>query len=390
MSEKKPENKHFTPKDFSEVTAQANLVSEVMKVMEPQIESLFSSETVSKISKVYLVGCGDSYFAAYAARLAFDKYSGIQTEPVESLEFSRYIVDYMPENSLVIPISNSGQVARTVESSFLAQKNRAITIPLTGNSSGPLAKSAKNCLLQVISSMEENVGPNDVTALGLGNFSASLTSLYLLALHLGVMNNKIDGKQKDELKHEMCRSIAIIAETAEKNSKNAMTLAAKLWNISDFVILGGGPGYAVNMFTAAKLLEQPQLRGIVQELEEWAHLEYFLVRPNTSVTIVICPPGNCHDRAVEQIRGAKDMGSLVIAICDSDDKEILDLVDYSLPVNGKIAEEFSPLTYIVPGQLFATALHKIVGRKPHIPPYTQELMREINYRQIWQGCLRHE
>ena len=51
----------------------------------------------------------------------------------------------------------------------------------------------------------------------------------------------------------------------------------------------------------------------------------------------------------------------------------------------ELPEEFSPLTYIVPGQLFATALHRIVGRRPFIPPYTEERMEEINYRQIWQG-----
>ena len=79
------------------------------------------------------------------------------------------------------------------------------------------------------------------------------------------------------------------------------------------------------------------------------------------------------------------MGATVIVVCDSEDEEVKGLAHWVLPVFGTLREEFSPLTYIVPGQLFATSLHRIVGRRPFIPPYTEEKMEEINYRQIWQG-----
>ncbi len=117
--------------------------------------------------------------------LAFEKYCGIQTEPIEALEFSRYKVDYLPAGSLVISISNSGQVKRTVETVRRAKKRGAYTVAITGNESGPLAMEADAVLIQSVPEMLENVGPNNVVALGLGNFTASLLTLYLSALQLG-------------------------------------------------------------------------------------------------------------------------------------------------------------------------------------------------------------
>ena len=50
-------------------------------------------------SRVYLVGCGDSHYAGLATRFAFERWSGIPTEALESLEFSRYAVHSAPPDA---------------------------------------------------------------------------------------------------------------------------------------------------------------------------------------------------------------------------------------------------------------------------------------------------
>jgi hypothetical protein len=59
-----------------------------------------------------------------------------------------------------------------------------------------------------------------------------------------------------------------------------------------------------------------------------------------------------------------------------------------MPILGQIPEEFTPLVYIVPNQLFATALHQVKGRPPLIPPYDQKRMMEVNFRQIFHSKMR--
>ena len=51
--------------------------------------------------RIYLTGCGDSHFAGIGARLAFERWSGIPTQAVESLELSRYELELAPAGSWV-------------------------------------------------------------------------------------------------------------------------------------------------------------------------------------------------------------------------------------------------------------------------------------------------
>src|SRR5260221_12774877 len=97
-------------------------------------------------SRVYLVGCGDSHYAGLATRLAFERWSGIPTEALESLEFSRYAVDFAPPGSWVICVSNSGRVARTVECALYAQQHGLYPIAITYHSESNLAKASSAVL----------------------------------------------------------------------------------------------------------------------------------------------------------------------------------------------------------------------------------------------------
>ncbi|HZQ09632.1 MAG TPA: SIS domain-containing protein [Anaerolineae bacterium] len=367
------------------ISLQARLVHEVIRRLEPQVEQVITPELAGQLEKIYLTGCGDSHYAGVAARLAFDKYSGVQTEPLESLEFSRYVVDYAPNNSLVIGISNSGQVSRSIETLVLARKRKLHTIAITGYSDGPLARAAAASLIQSVPDMAEDWGPYSMGSLGLGNFIASLLTLYLSALRIGELRGKVSSAQVAALKRELVGAADIIARTAEADAKTARELAIAFWHLHTFYILGGGPNYATAMFGAAKLFEQPHQNGVAQELEEWAHEQYFLTRPNVAPIFILAPPGNSRDRAMEQMRGARDMGGTVVAICDAEDTEVLQLAQYALPIYGTLREEFSPLAYIVPTELFATNLHQVKGRPPLIPPFGQEQLMQVNYRQIFHS-----
>ena len=284
-----------TPYDYEEVNKQAQLVPLVLSRLDPQLDKIIDAELAKRITKIFCTGCGDSYFAAYAARLAFEKYSGLPMEPLEALEFSRYSVDFISPDSLVFGISNSGQVKRSVECLRLARARSATTIAVTGNEVGPLAQEADKVLLQSVPEMIEGVGPNNVVALGLGNFTASLLALYVSAIRIGQLRGFLTEAEAQDCRKDLIRSSEIIAATTQENRKTVEALAAETWDQDTFVVVGGGPGYAVSMFTAAKLMEQPQKRGAPQFLEEWAHLDYFLVRPKITPTMFIVPPGRSRE-----------------------------------------------------------------------------------------------
>src|SRR2546422_10303055 len=72
--------------------------------------------------RIYLAGCGDSRYAGLAVRLAFERWSGIPTQALPALEFSRYELELAGRGSWAICVSNSGKVARTVEAAAEARR----------------------------------------------------------------------------------------------------------------------------------------------------------------------------------------------------------------------------------------------------------------------------
>lgn len=369
----------------ADIQAQAILITEVIARVDPQVAAVITPELARRVSKIYLTGCGDSHYAGLAARLAFDKYARVPTEPAESLEFARYLVEYMPPQSLVVGISNSGEVSRTVETLLKAGRQGAHTVAVTGGANNRLAKAGAATIIQAVPSLGESWNPYSIGALGLGNYLASLITLYLVALRLGELRGVISAAEARGLKGQILQSAEIVTRTVTANDAAVEDYARRVSHLDTFYILGAGPSYAGALFAAAKLFEQPHANGVAQELEEWAHEQYFLTRPDVTQIFMLVPPGNSRDRALEQIRGGRDMGATITVICDADDAELRAAAQHAFPVHGLLPEEFSPLTYIVPNQLFATHLHRLRGRPPLVPPHTLERLREVNYRQIFQS-----
>ena len=130
------------------ISSQSELIHGVINHVTPQLDVLSSQLSDRKIDNIYITGCGDSYFAALATRLAFEKYSGCRIEAIEALEFSRYSVDYLPAKSLVISISSGGDKSRPVEALREAQQKGAFTIAISGTTGSPITQYADFTILQ--------------------------------------------------------------------------------------------------------------------------------------------------------------------------------------------------------------------------------------------------
>src|SRR5260370_14103429 len=138
-------------------------------------------------SRVYLVGCGDSHYAGLATRFAFERWSGVPTEALESLEFSRYAVHSAPPDALVIAVSNSGRVVRTVECALVASERGIASLGLTYNPASPLADAARMLLAWTYQDL--GFGPGTLSYL------ASLVGLYAVAVRLRQRNRRLHERQ---------------------------------------------------------------------------------------------------------------------------------------------------------------------------------------------------
>ena len=396
------------------------MLNQMIKEVEPQLEETITAETVNALERIYLVGCGDSYFASLGVRLFFEKYTGLPTEPASSMHFSRYMVDYVPENSLVVGVSNGGRVARTIEAIVRARGRGLATVAATGYADRQLAQEADKVIVgnlpnvrNALESLEKAVANGELSqsdmqlsspgsvdrlakSLGIGGsvnilmislaaYFASIVTLYLIGFRIAELRGTLTKDESAALKEEMLGFAETLYHTTTLNTDKAKDLAEKFNELDTFLILGSGPSYATALVAAAKLFELPQLNGVPQETEEWAHQQFFFTRPKKSVIFTIVPPGNSRDRMIEQIQGMQELGATVVAICDSEDKEIIGMVNEAMPVLGNMKEEFTPLTYVVPGQLFAFSTLHVRGQPPIPPPLNFQKLMEVNFKQIYQS-----
>lgn len=323
-------------------------------------------------TRIFLVGCGDSHYCGLATRLAFERWTGIATEALEALEFSRYAVDHAPSGSWVICVSNSGRVARTVEAALFARRRGLLPVALTYQPTSRLSESSA----VTIDFGYEDVGFGPGTL----SFMASLTGLYVVALRAGELAGRLRPEEANQLLSAIAAHADVVDATIRECQSAAAGLGAEIPAGSPVHILGGGPNYGTALFGMAKLIEAAALPAVGQELEEWAHEQYFCTREGT-FGVVIAPPGASTDRAREQLKAIRDVGGTAIAVCEPGDSVTTALADRVLPVPGLGDEALSPLACCVPLELLA--YHYATSKGTTMLGFDDPNRMAVNFRQIF-------
>ena len=328
--------------------------------------------TAALPERIYLTGCGDSHYCGLASRNAFERWTGIPTEALESLEFSRYAIEDAPKGAMVISVSNSGRVARTAECNIFARLRGITAVGVTYNPEGRLAKNSDIVIQYTYP--EVGFGPGTVS------YMASLLSLDAVALHLGRRTGRLDLTGVEERVSAITAAAPLLQQSIESQFAPASALARPLPSDLRITFLGGGPNYGTALFGMAKFIEAARLNAVGQELEEWAHEQYFCTEAGT-LTVVLAPPGRALDRAREQLQAVRDMEGMAVAVCRADDAETSSLADVVLPVPGDLDELISPLVYCVGPELLA--FHYASQRNLAMLGFDDKKRQEVNFRQIF-------
>jgi glucosamine--fructose-6-phosphate aminotransferase (isomerizing) len=327
-------------------------------------------------SRIYLVGCGDSHYAGLATRHAFERWTGIATEALESLEFSRYAIEAAPDDALVVAVSNSGRVARTVECVVFAERRGIATLGITYDPQSRLASASRMTLPW--SYEDVGFGPGTLSYL------ASLVTLYAVAIRLGRLSDRISAGEASATLERIGAAGAAVAATTREADPVAAQLADELTPEGLLTIIGGGPNYGTALFGMAKFIESARHPAVGQELEEWAHEQYFCTGPGTH-TVVIAPRGSSLERAREQLQAVRDVGGRAIAICAPDDAVTSALADLALPAHDPGDELLSPLVTALPLELSALRFARRLGRT--MLGFDDENRRTVNFRQIFDSVI---
>ena len=308
------------------------------------------------LPEVILSGCGDPYFAGIAARLAIERDGGVRCQSIEALELTRYAVRYvpvLPRPPLLVAVSYSGSVGRTIEAAATAAAFGWRTVALTGRAEGRLAQVAKPVIMDV---------PTLGFSPGTSTYVAMVVALLTLAGELARVAGRTDGATSVAAGLGAAPNLA--RETILASAEPAERAAALIAASPSTTFLGSGPSRASAEFGAAKLFEGPQRYGVAQQLEEWAHEQYFISGPTTPV-VVIAPAGASRDRAGELIDEMAFIGAPSILVSDVVDDAVARRATVVLPVAAGLDEAFSPLLTCLPLALTAFFVAERLGARSY-------------------------
>lgn len=247
------------------------------------------------IRKVVLCGSGDSHHAALGLEMIFRTLANRHVQAGSSMYVSRYLIPdsrMRCQETLLVGISSSGEVARTVEALEMGNEIGAQTLAITSNIESTLAKTAGYVLPVEL--------PNFPFGPGLINYLGSMLMGFALAV-------KLCDVTSGHLLSKVLESLPVILERWMPGQLELGRRFANKVQEGTCVMVGGGPAYASALFGAAKVIETAGEMVWAQELEEWAHLEYFC-EPANMTTWILSADGRCRSREREVINAAQTIG----------------------------------------------------------------------------------
>lgn len=339
------------------------LLQEIIDPFTRAVQQALPEKICATVQRVFITGCGDSHHAPLNAELAFEQLAGLPCEPMNAMQFARYGAAFLPQtgrgHNLLLAISVSGTVSRTTEALRLGRRAGATAVALTGNPDGPLAQEAEIVIPTKVPPLRAE--QQGMIVPGTRSYIASQLMLYLVAIHLGQQRRIITSAQANKLRYELAGMADLMAETIAL-SDSAARSAVQAWSdATHFVFCGSGPQYGTALFSAAKLLEASGDIAIAQDMEEWAHLQYFGRETNTP-TILISTGGADADRVAEIATAAQQIGRRVALIAPAQSALARTTAAHMLlPTAASPRECFAPLLSCLPGTLFAAYRAQLLG-----------------------------
>ncbi|MDD1675116.1 MAG: glutamine--fructose-6-phosphate transaminase (isomerizing) [Methanomicrobiales archaeon] len=286
-------------------------------------------------SRVTAIACGSSYHASLLMKYLIEEY-GKQAVRVEFASEFKYYTP--PVSGVVIAISQSGETADTLAALRKAKLFNCPTVAITNVQGSSLARIADKTLFM-------RAGPEMSVA-------ATKSFIAQVAVFLQLTNMLSDGGLNLPLLH----AHRAIEEALLIDLFEAVAICR---NAEHIFYIGRGPFYPVSMEGSLKMKEISYIHAEAYPAGELKHGPFALLTEKTPV-VAICPGGLTRAVMISNIKEVKARGAPVIALGESEDTELQDVVDVFIPLPAT-APVLQILTSTIVLQLLAYFTAKEIG-----------------------------
>jgi len=306
-------------------------------------------DELARFSQVKIVACGTSWHAALAGKFMIERLARIPVEVDYGSEF-RYRDPIVTPDTLTVVISQSGETADTLAAQREAKAKGSKTLSICNVVGSMITREAVGNLLT-------HAGP-EIGVASTKAFTAQLTAMFLLALHMGQIRRGEEDPELYNLTQELLK-VPGKMEAVLSNDSYYEDLSRNLFRASDFLFLGRGIHYPIALEGALKLKEISYIHAEGYPAGEMKHGPNALIDEKLPVVVLATRDPDSEasrlrfEKTFSNIQEVKARGGIVVAVCCSADmEEVAKVADHRIFVP-TTHELLLPLLEIVPLQLLA-------------------------------------
>ncbi len=306
-------------------------------------------------SLVVLVARGTSDNAALFGRYLLELTTGIPVSLCAPSIHTLYHAPLKLRRALVVGISQSGEATDVNLVLKSARRQGAFTLGVTNESRSAMSRLVDETFL-IRADKQRSVAATKT-------YTGQLLMLYLLASALGP---RITLSRINEIPGWVRKALGLASEMEE--------LVERYRTMRQCVVVARGLNYANAFELALKLMETCYVVAERFSSADFLHGPIALIERDFPV-LVFMPPGKTFVELRKLVERLRRLRAETLAISSA--KVRLSAATRAIHVPGNIPELYTPIPYIIPGQLFAALLAQVKGLDPDKPRSLHRITRTV-------------
>ena len=307
----------------------------------PDILGPKAKDLLPKIRNIHIIACGTSYHAGLVGKYWIEALAGLPVQ-VEIASEYRYRKIVVPDNALLVTLSQSGETADTLEALRLAKASgylASLTICNTGHSS-----MVRESDLALITQAGPEIGVASTKA-----FTTQLISMLMVALMLG-RHNGLSKEREAKIVGEL-QTASVRTEDVLQMDAAISQLAEKFVEKDHALFLGRGAMWPIAMEGALKLKEISYIHAEAYAAGELKHGPLALIDEDMPV-VVVAPNDELLDKLKSNMEVVRARGGQLFVFADNG-TGLHNEDGYTVFGMPAMDDLIAPIIYTVPLQLLS-------------------------------------
>src|SRR5690625_9331 len=291
--------------------------------------------------RLIIAACGTSWHSGLVGEYLFEHLARLPVEVEYASEF-RYREPLISEDDVMLVISQSGETADTLAALRAAKEHGALTLGVCNVVGSTIARDTD-------AGVYTHAGP-EIGVASTKAFTTQVAVLTMMAILLGQKRNTIEEEYAARLIREL-NHLPDKIESILDRSDSVKNMAELFTYAPNFLYLGRTYNFPVALEGALKLKEISYIHAEGYPAAEMKHGPIALIDEMMPV-VVIAATDHTNDKMISNIEEVKARKGRIIAITGEENKEVIDLAEFSCPIP-ETEDCLSPLLTAIPLQLLS-------------------------------------